>query len=218
MPISIFLICRRLKEDAEYVFYSKNHFLLIPGNAATGDTLDIYSFLAHIPKSARRHLRSLTWAIEATGDGYLRFGDPRYQEWLDVVGIFASEINLSQFSFTIDRSLELQADLNEVVPEESESFEAEQTVESLTSSGILADSLAQLGPFKNLFFHLTWPFIYNGKETRDKYELELERRVMGKTYNGNSGAKFERRHQWNGYDCVSHCDSNTCWMVFHSSL
>lgn len=63
MPKPLFLTCRAMKDDAEFVFYSKNRFLLLCSSFFRGTHLGIYDFLTHLPHSARRYLRSLslTW-------------------------------------------------------------------------------------------------------------------------------------------------------------
>lgn len=69
MPLSLFLICRKMKQDAEFVFYSKNHFLLLPKRWTNSKKLEIYNFLTLLPKNGRRYLQSVSWNLSDQQDG-----------------------------------------------------------------------------------------------------------------------------------------------------
>jgi len=61
-PLSFFLVNQKMKEQAEFVFYSNNHFCISPrGNKSK--KLDIWNFLTWIPGDGRKYLQSLTWSL-----------------------------------------------------------------------------------------------------------------------------------------------------------
>jgi hypothetical protein len=60
MPVQFFLVNKQTKDDAEFVFYSKNHFLVSSRADRDPKKLRIYDFLTHLPRNGRRYLRSLS--------------------------------------------------------------------------------------------------------------------------------------------------------------
>jgi hypothetical protein len=60
MPTQFFLVDRKMKDDAELVFYSNNHFLILPRTKTEDTNLGIYDFLTHLPENGLRYLRSLS--------------------------------------------------------------------------------------------------------------------------------------------------------------
>jgi hypothetical protein len=61
-PLSFFLVSKRVKDLAEPLFYSRNHFWVLPRGWNASRKLEIYNFLAWVG-NGRRHLRSLTWEM-----------------------------------------------------------------------------------------------------------------------------------------------------------
>jgi hypothetical protein len=62
-PLSFFLINKKMKEQAEFLFYSKNHFFLLPMKSNQSEKLEIWNFLTWIPGDGRKYLHSLTWNL-----------------------------------------------------------------------------------------------------------------------------------------------------------
>ncbi len=62
-PLPLFLLNKSTKNIAEEIFYSRNHFQVLRRVYNPSRELEIYSFLAWIPESARRRLRFLTWEM-----------------------------------------------------------------------------------------------------------------------------------------------------------
>jgi len=60
MPLHFFLVDHQMKDDAEFVFYSNNHFLVSSRANRDHKKLRIYDFLTHLPGNGRRYLRSLS--------------------------------------------------------------------------------------------------------------------------------------------------------------
>jgi len=62
-PLSLFLVNRDMRKDAEFIFYSKNHFVLQPRKWNYSEQLEIYNFLTSIPANGRRYLQKITWSL-----------------------------------------------------------------------------------------------------------------------------------------------------------
>jgi hypothetical protein len=60
MPMHFFLVDHQMKDDAEFVFYSNNHFLVSSRTNRNRKKLGIYDFLTHLPGNGRLYLRSLS--------------------------------------------------------------------------------------------------------------------------------------------------------------
>ena len=60
MPVQFFLVNKQMKDDAEFVFYSNNHFLVSCRTTRDHKNIGIYDFLTHLPGNGRRYLRSLS--------------------------------------------------------------------------------------------------------------------------------------------------------------
>jgi hypothetical protein len=61
-PLDLFMVSKSIKERAEAVFYSQNHFWILPMWCNGSRKLEIYHFLTRIG-GARRYLRYLTWEM-----------------------------------------------------------------------------------------------------------------------------------------------------------
>ena len=154
MATSIFLTCRTMKMNAEYTFYYKNHFLVLPGGPG-GRTLEIYRFLKQIPTGSRQYLRSISWFLSNVNHYYLSTDGITRQQWLSTVEFLAREIKLSEFNLTIDISRDLYIlELNGIYQSRREPME---DAKKWNIGAFLAESLARCGPLKNLFFHVCWP-------------------------------------------------------------
>ena len=60
MPMQFFLVDKQMKDDAEFVFYSNNYFLVSSGTNRDQKKLALYDFLTNLPGNGRRYLRSLS--------------------------------------------------------------------------------------------------------------------------------------------------------------
>lgn len=62
-PLSFFLVSKRMKDQAESIFYGRNDFWILPKWRNGSRKLEIWNFLTWIPAYAKRYLRSLTWEM-----------------------------------------------------------------------------------------------------------------------------------------------------------
>jgi hypothetical protein len=68
-PLELFLVDRKMRRDAELIFYSRNRFLLLSARWNYSDEVEIYHFLRHLPGNGRRYLRSVTWMVGSLRSG-----------------------------------------------------------------------------------------------------------------------------------------------------
>ena len=62
-PLSFFLVSKRMKEQAEAIFYGQNHFRILSSQATEGKGLEIFNFLTWIPGNGSAYLKGLTWEM-----------------------------------------------------------------------------------------------------------------------------------------------------------
>ncbi|KAE9368669.1 hypothetical protein N431DRAFT_486151 [Stipitochalara longipes BDJ] len=179
MPSSLFLVSHQMREDSTAVFFSRNHFVILPlEDIDQGQPLEILQFFFQI-----RH----TWK--------------------------------KRVSFTIDLSFQarrrlLQSDMGYSYYRPLPISELEEA--EWDTGLLLAASMAKHKEWKNVYFHLSWPWhnphnrhdpYTSSKEARDlrkHQEAVLEQQVMGPDYIAD--CKYNRRHAWNGY----HCNCENC--------
>ena len=156
------------KRMQNFVFYSKNHFLLLPRHLhSLQKSRNIYLSGKDTEKCSTSPTISFVDTLGYTGWVFKwRCYVPR------MVGCcwdFAYEINLSQFSFTIDMSLELEILQANDTSDLTESCAAQRAAETLAGAEMLADSLARPSRFKDLFF--IW--VGRGNITRKQFAMSM---------------------------------------------
>ncbi|CZR68618.1 uncharacterized protein PAC_18517 [Phialocephala subalpina] len=228
MPMPLLSVCRQMREDATTVFFSKNHFVVLPAEDKSPrkrKQLEILQFLDRLPPTALTHIRSLTWIVPTVADGFFEQDSTSYRDWLDVVDISRREMNLPQLNLTLDflrarRSFE--ADLDDqadalagyrILTTCNRAHRTRTAMTACAAAQLLTESLLPLGPFKNLRIHLschwgayplTFSYSEDGEEVAEK-ERNLEKQIMGDEYNAILQGKHARRHGWNGYFCYGKC-------------
>ncbi len=205
MPTSLFSVSHKLREDAMSIFYSKNHFLILPA-MGTGcpERSEIFQFLTQLPGNARQCLQSLTWILPYLRDAYPVTGNPMHLDWLEVVDICAREMNLSQLSFTIDMSIHRQSRALDA-SYSSEMSIVREAAEEWAAGQLIVKTMAKHNGWKNVYVHLNWSSNHPDESVRENGEAMLERQVMGDGYDSVSHGKFDRWHRWNGHDCGWNC-------------
>lgn len=91
-PKPLFLASRALRQDAESIFFAKNHFIIAsaadcsePANQSP-ETLEALNFFKNVlPSTARRYLRSLEIVFPPFHDDYLMPSEPAYRQLLQVI-------------------------------------------------------------------------------------------------------------------------------------
>jgi len=97
MPTALFSLSRRMKEDATSIFFSRNHFVILPPRFrnAHHKPLEILQFLTRFALRGRRYLQSITWMLPEFA--YPVRGTRRHTEWNKVVDICVQEMSTSSF-------------------------------------------------------------------------------------------------------------------------
>jgi hypothetical protein len=150
-----------------------------------------------------------------------------HKDWLKTMNLLVHEVNISQLTITIDSS----GTRNFVMADPDYHLSTVRLLaresQERVAAGLMVESL-QGHNWKNVFFHLSWPYIWPfspmngydlGKKTPlhhclyKKEEEKLEKEIMGDAYDSNSRGKLLRRHKWNGYYCTECKDCDTPWWV-----
>jgi hypothetical protein len=97
MPTALFSVSRRMKEDAVSIFFSRNHFVILPPRfrKAHHKPLEILQFLTRFALRGRRYLQSITWMLPEFA--YPVRGTRRHTEWNKVVDICVQEMSRGSF-------------------------------------------------------------------------------------------------------------------------
>lgn len=188
-PLSLFLACRWMHEAATRIFYSSNHFKVIPGSLSDGenDTIDVYPppFITTLPQSALASLRSVHFIFEWPSD----FSSPElsYEAWDNAMDRLRLA-NLHALGITIDISCaDWRYNSTRYPVSQGNDDEPRSRHRRLLEPLI---TLRERG-LKDLVIHLQCS-IYDGKaaEWIKHRENDLERMVMGDDYSS--------RHRGNG--------------------
>jgi hypothetical protein len=227
MPTPIFSVSRRMREDTTAIFFSRNHFLILPPREESpffikqNEPLEILRFFSRFAARGKKYLRSVTWMLPEVAHVY--WGPREQGEWERVVDICAEELSIQGLTFTIDmsyqarrcRAVDLDYSDYRVLPI-SDSEECEW------DTGLfMMKSMGRYKGWKNVYVHLSWPW-YNRFNNHDPYtcseeaqelrhhqEAVLEQQVM---WPGSAGdGKYDRRHAWNGYNCGCEDYGNEDW-------
>lgn len=97
MPTALFSVSRRMKEDATSIFFSRNHFAILPPRfpKVYDEPLEILRFLTGFAVRGRRHLQSITWMLPEFA--YPVRGTRGHTEWDKVVDICVQEMSTCLF-------------------------------------------------------------------------------------------------------------------------
>lgn len=107
-PTPLFLVCKLLREEAQAVFFSENHFVFAPAVGCTHpasfspDRLEALTFFEDVlPPSMLIFLRSLEIVCPPFEDDHLRADEPANQQWLQVIGNSMCQLNLPMLNLSI---------------------------------------------------------------------------------------------------------------------
>jgi hypothetical protein len=213
MPVSLFSINRQMREDAIAIFYSQNHFLILPPRklGEHDRPLQVLRFLTRFAAHGIKHLQSVTWMLPEYA--YMNWGPRTLGEWDLAVDICAKEISLQRLSFTLDlsyharRRSEYGSEYSRYRPLSISHLEDLEWHSGLS----IVESMARHKGWKNVYVHLSWPWhnpdnsndpyssAEEARELREQQEAVLEQQVMGP--DSVADGKYDRRHNWNGYIC-----------------
>ncbi|KAH8801066.1 hypothetical protein F5882DRAFT_514378 [Hyaloscypha sp. PMI_1271] len=190
MPSSLFWVSRRQREDAIKIFYSQNHFLILPSQS--GQRSEILPFFTRFAARGMKYLRFVTWLLPDIFHPIS--GTRRAWEWELAVDICAQEGNLQLLSFAIDLSNHARrrrasgAHYHGLI--RNSFISIAQLEEYEWNTGLfLVESIARYKSWKDVYVHLSWPWHI---PTIPMIRTAALRRLR---------TCYDRRHAWNGYIC-----------------
>jgi hypothetical protein len=211
LPSSLFLVSRRQREDAIKIFYSQNHFLILPSGKPLqyDQPSDFLRFFTRFAARGMKYLRSVTWLLP---DKYHPVsGTRRDSDWERAVDICAQEGSLQLLSFAIDLSHHARRRRALGAHYRCPIRIAQLEEDEWNTGLLLVESMARYKSWKNVYVHLSWPW-HNphnpndpyscpeeAQDLRERHEEVLEEQVMGP--GSIECGKYDRRHAWNGYIC-----------------
>jgi hypothetical protein len=221
MPTAISQVLQKMRNDAESIFYSWNHFLTSK-DTSWNEALPILLFLRKIPARTVKYLYHVT----SVNPFLFENMDSARGQWSEVFDTLVLKGNFSRFNLTLDLAYQTRHTRYD------ERFETpggppEKVIETVFGRGLLAaERLAELikkcDRLKNLFFHLSGPLQSDQDACRHQREIEIERKAMGERYESVVSGKHKRRHAWNGYPCGEYCSScpgqNAEWALIVRSI
>ena len=207
LPISIFLVCHKVRGLATHIFYTRNRFIILPRSGKncgfsqrTPAQGGLSLFLASLPLYAWKDLRYVQWTLPPIYPDYMLPGEEGTLDWSETIGLLSDNADLSKLSLTINMSLQRQD------PEFHEPWHLQprttppgcyETAMMATYQRILKP-MVRLQGLRNLFVHLSRQAV--AWELKDLNERRLENLVMGKGYDSASRGKFREPILWNdGY-------------------
>ncbi|CZR60241.1 uncharacterized protein PAC_10137 [Phialocephala subalpina] len=197
-PASLFLICKKLREDAQAVFFARNRFIIVPPRGCTSPAestparLGISIFLTDIiPSQALPLLRSMEIVFPPFYDDYLRPHETAYQDWLQTIEHVSGLLNLPMLTLRVymaDYILhgEPVADFRKTLTKEQGMTIVKMYARTLRPLSKLREN--GLGQF---FARLAWPFAHTrfglrnptlAREQSAYLRRLIERLVMGDDY------------------------------------
>ncbi|PMD38244.1 hypothetical protein L207DRAFT_567934 [Hyaloscypha variabilis F] len=213
MPSSLFLVNRQMREDSTAIFFSQNHFLILPVEDIDPDqSLEILQFFYKFAIRGRKYVQSVTWMLPEFD--YMHWNAGSLGDWVRALDICVKELSLQRVTFTIDLSFQARRRLECGLSYNGQHrpLPISQLEEREWNIGlVLAASMGKHKQWKNVYFHLSWPW-HNPHNRHDPYtsskeaqvlrhhqEAVLEQQVMGPDYVAEG--KYNRRHAWNSYIC-----------------
>ena len=215
-PISLFLICRALRDQAQAIFFASNRFVITASAGchtraeSTPARLEASVFLLNVvPRTALYYLRFLEVVIPPFDEDYLQPHEPAYEEWNLTIDKVKEKLNLPLLTVRIYFA-EFKSGFNSGPrPFHANVTQAQRSTLLKTYARIVA-TWSKLQGLGRCFVHIAWPLDWTAEGRRLRYrdpefqirgiqsiEQKLEQRVMGSDYDAASLGKSELRNsQW----------------------
>lgn len=184
-PAEVFLVSKTYHKEAMRIFYSMNHFYVMPAPYWELTPAECPAFIEQMPSYALPYLRSLQF-IMPDFDERVRQGW-RGSRWCRYMQTLAHRANLPRLSLTIDQSLWCDNAYDDV----GSRAQADEIAWRFDQK--LIEPLQALRGLKNLFVHLSHPLEW---ELRAHREGTLQRRVMGDKYDADKSGKYAHNHRY----------------------
>jgi hypothetical protein len=205
MPTAIFQVSQKVRNDAESVFYSRNHFLA-PIDTSSSEVIPVLLFLQQIPARAIKYLQHVT-SVNPFLCANMNSARGQWSEFFDTLVL---EGNFSGFNLTLGLGYQARDNNYYKIMETLPPGKAIEKVfgRSLLAAKQLAALIKERGRLRNFFFHISNPLQREEQNAcRRQREMEIERIVMGERYESVASGKYKRRHAWNGYTCEKDCSA-----------
>lgn len=191
LPLSLFLVCRKVHQIAISVFYSYNEFVILPAGIKSRlyyppsplIQVPIIQFFERLPFKAFSYLRSITLAFPDFMPRSVLSDQGGMRTWEHAIDVITQRIDLPRFSLTV------------LVENSKNNTSREPAEEWLHAYKKFVRPLTRLKKLSNLFIHLAWPY---GSE--EQYENMLEKSVLGEHYDAINHGKYRAKPPfWHDY-------------------
>jgi len=224
IPTAIFQVSKKIKQDAESIFYSRNHFVT-PGDDKRNKTLGLRKFLDQLPAGVIKYLKHITTISPDLCVSQVT------DQWPEILDILICEGNFPKLSLTLDMAYLSGYQEWMLYEEPIVDVPTEEVMEIVMGAYLnvgrsLAKLIEERGRLRNFFFHFSWVLQRPDQDTcRRRREIEIETLALGERYDSTARGKYDRRHVWNGYPCGEICfacpprdDKNICEWWNHSTI
>lgn len=189
-PAEMFLVSKAYHKEAMRIFYSMNHFYVMPAPDWEVSPAECPAFIEQMPSYALPYLRSLQLILPYFDD--LDFDEWVQQSWTGsrwcrYMELLAKGANLPRLTLTIDQSMWRDHVYHDVGLQ----AQADETAWRVDQK--LIEPFQGLRGLKNLFVHLRYPLELG---LRTHKEGILERRVMGEDYDAEKSGKYAHKHRF----------------------
>ena len=200
-PAPLFLVSRTVNQEAHRIFFSLNHFNILPHGgrdrlAQLYKTQTMSPFVMLLPSYAINRLRSLQFVFPYSCSF---LAEPSLATaWHQSIRLLAAHADLPKLELTLDWSV------GRKWPYYSEEMDLEawRIWESYQNDVAPVMELGKAG-LKDIWIHLAWPLHeYDTREKRQsklRWERELEARVMGDKYDAEARGKWKAKGRWVEY-------------------
>lgn len=222
-PLSLFLVCQKLRKSALEIFWGQNRFIIAPSYSVGKVPVSLDLFFAEVvPPQALRSLRFLEVAFPMLQEECLRLSHTEWESWLRPIAQAKHELNLPRLTLRLCLSDSIEVSLSsrsyfgfyEYLQDLSSSLVDQMTTSQrddlLNMYKHVLTPLSELPSLQRFFVHFDFPFPATKRGTRNGYlahgpdievkleiEKKLERLVKGNNYCSTSVGKLDvGRSQW----------------------
>lgn len=189
-PAALFQASKRLRAQAQYIFFSGNRFI-VERLSYMRSQKNRDPFLL-IPPDSLKHIRFLIFSLYNLDYEDYRPGRLDTRNWQNIVDIIAHEIPLSQLTLVLDMTLMRDDLAHHFVP----FVDDRDTQEGLLQERIVAP-FTRLKGLRDLFVFVPPPLqlLLHETEASEVLERRLEQMVMGQEYDSDCKARQKLRDE-----------------------
>lgn len=214
-PLSLFLVCRTLREESQTIFFKKNRFVITPARGykrvadSTSTRLEISIFLTEVvPPNAVGFLTYLEVVFPPFDTDYLRLRESACQDWLQTIDYVREKLYLPTLTLRVYMANHYPN--GQGVTPFQDAMTKEQGIVMIAMYRRMLIYLQKLNLTSRFFVHLAWPFAWTRSRRRARkedsrvvdpkvaaFEKGIEQHVMGDHYDGVLvGKNRQENSQW----------------------